>query len=55
MRVSPANIEADAWYEVTADDGTPTRQSGADLLAQGLALACTLLASTWVTIRREDA
>ncbi len=53
MTVPPANIEADSWYEVTADDGAPSRHSGADLLAQGVPLSCTLLASTWVTIRRE--
>ncbi|MDQ3655931.1 MAG: alpha-galactosidase [Chloroflexota bacterium] len=52
LPVQPANIEAAATYEVTADGGLPTRQSGADLLANGLALDCPLLASTWVTIQR---
>ncbi|MEJ7902009.1 MAG: glycoside hydrolase family 36 protein, partial [Thermomicrobiales bacterium] len=53
VRVS--NLDPGATYAVTADHG-PTRQcAGADLIANGLALDCPLLASTWVTIGRMSA
>ncbi len=53
--VTPARIEAGATYEIAADDRPPVQVSGADLIANGLALDCPLLASTWVTIRRVGA
>jgi alpha-galactosidase len=55
LTVQPARIEIDANYEVIADHRAPTRVSGGDLIANGLALECPLLASTWVTIQRVNA
>ncbi len=55
LTVQPARINADATYEISADDQSPVQVSGADLIADGLALDCPLLASTWVTIRRVNA
>lgn len=52
LPIQLANIEARAMYEVSADGGPPVRQAGEDLLANGISLDCSLLASTWVTISR---
>jgi alpha-galactosidase len=53
LPVQAANIEPEAWYLVSADNGASSRHRGKDLLADGVPLSCPLLASTWVTIRRE--
>ena len=53
MRVHAARIDPEAAYTVTAAGDDPVRVSGADLAANGVALTAPLLASAWVTIRRE--
>ncbi len=48
-----SGIQPDHWYVVTADDDAPSRHQGKGLLETGVSLSSPLLASTWVTIKRD--
>lgn len=52
QRVALAGIDPGASYTVAAEGAEPRQVPGAELAA-GLTLGAPLLASTWVTIRRE--
>jgi alpha-galactosidase len=50
----PLRVDPAATYRVTIEGDGPRRVAGHELTG-GLTLACPLLASTWVTLEREDA
>ncbi len=55
MAVRIADLKPEEKYLVSAEGEAPSRQQGSDLLESGVSLSSPLLASTWVTIRRDGA
>jgi alpha-galactosidase len=49
----PLRLSPEDMYVVEAEGAAPERRVGRDLMEEGLMVACPLLASAWVTIRRD--